>query len=89
MRMEEHQSKTRTVHSAVMCVDTLLQIAGRKFLGVPKSRCEIQEDCEVEIVDGPIVVKDADGEFTEVVKVRHLNEREALHEGWIPYSFVK
>lgn len=85
---ELNQSK-KAVHSTVRYSDTLLQIAGRNFLGVPTSRCEILEDAEVEIVDGPITVKDGEGELTEVVKVRHLTESGRPHEGWIPFSFVK
>lgn len=87
--MRQNQQKTRSVHSSVRCVDTLLQIAGRSFLGVPTRRCEIPEDTEIEIMDGPITVKDAEGELTEVVKVRHLNDLGMNHEGWIPFSFVK
>lgn len=81
--------KKGAVHSSVKCSDTLLQIAGRNFLGVPANRCEIHEDSEIEIIDGPVTVKDGEGEMTEVVKVRHLMETGKFHEGWIPFSFVR
>jgi hypothetical protein len=86
---EINESKKKSVHSTVRCSDTLLQIGGRNFLGVPTSRCEILEDAEVEVIDGPVTVKDGEGELTEVVKVRHLTDSGLFHEGWIPYSFVK
>lgn len=85
----ERLQKKRTVHSSVKCSDALLQIAGRSFLGVPTARCEIPEDTEIEIIDGPVTVKDAEGELTEAVKVRHLEDGGRSHEGWIPFSFVK
>jgi hypothetical protein len=81
--------KNGAVHSSVKCCDTLLQIAGRSFLGVPTSRCEIPEDSEIEIIDGPVTVKDSEGEMTEVVKVRHRMETGRSHEGWIPFSYLK
>jgi hypothetical protein len=76
---EINESKKKSVHSTVRCSDTLLQIGGRNFL----------EDAEVEVIDGPVTVKDGEGELTEVVKVRHLTDSGLFHEGWIPYSFVK
>lgn len=65
------------------CVDTLLEIGGRKFLGVPVERCTLLVGTSVEVIDGPIEVKDADGNFSTVIKVRHINELGAYHEGWV------
>jgi len=86
--IEKRENFKTTVHSSVRCVDALLQIAGRKFLGVPSIGCVIEEDTEIEIIEGPIRVEDSDRQVTEVVKVRHRSSDGKAHEGWIPFSFV-
>lgn len=77
-----------TVHSSVRCIDSLLYIAGKSFLGVPSIDCLIAEDTEVEITEGPIRIEDSEGQGVDVVKVRHLNADGSVHEGWVPLSFV-
>jgi hypothetical protein len=80
------QPLKKTVRHNVHCNDSLIQIAGRSFLGVPTRRCEIQVSEIVTLIEGPISVVDHNGITTEVVKVRHSDEELGVHEGWIPAS---
>jgi hypothetical protein len=65
-----------------------LIVDGKPVLSAPKGACIIEEDTEVEIIEGPVSVEDSEAEIIEIVKVRHLNSAGKFHEGWIPYSFV-
>jgi hypothetical protein len=78
----------KTVKHAVQCNDSLIQIAGRRFLGVPTERCELLAGELVEVVDGPIMVSDHDHLQTIVIKIRHIDKKQVLHEGWILSSAI-
>lgn len=64
----------------------MLEIAGRKFLGVPTTRCLIPAGAEVEVLESPVEVISSEGQTSEVVKVRHVDIQSKMHEGWIPTS---
>lgn len=71
----------RKVKNSTRCCDSLIEIAGEKFLGVPSERCTILEGQMVEILAGPIEVSHSGGNIV-IVKTRHMNSKGEFHVGW-------
>ncbi len=68
----------------VKCTDALIEIAGRRFLGVSKKRCVISSGAIVTVIDGPLEVSDSEEKTVSVFAVRHAASDGEIHEGWVP-----
>jgi hypothetical protein len=75
---------TKKIKFEVKCTDALIEIAGKRFLGVSKKRCMIPSGVTVTVIDGPLEVSDSEERIVSVLAVRHVGTDGELHEGWVP-----